>query len=348
MTMTPRIATSCSRLSTALIGATALFIGTASPLAAQVLKSADGDLLLPAGEGRSQVQLRDGRQIELPFTAKARVSDFRAAEGRWFAAAVARDAQGPRLELATGDGDRVDSLAAPTVTDAPLLAQPIFVTDTARVHALAWLEGGAHNRLAVHAARRVGNAWGTTEIISPAGLGTQTALTSTVLADGTWLLAWAAYDGTDDEILWSRWSNGAWSAPQPVATDNRVPDITPTLRATAEGALLAWSRYDGNDYRVNVAHFDGIGWTEPAIIGTRGSTFPRFSDVSELTLTYQHADPRAWAVAELDATGQVLRRATVAEPRPDRPFLAVSGSTVTLEWAGVHAKTLSLALAAVE
>lgn len=331
------------RLAAALAG---VALAAAPPLAAEALKTASGDLLLASGEGRSIVQRPDGSEVELPLSKAARVSDFRAAETGWFVAAVAHDSGGPRLEVLAGSDHRVDSLPAPALAGARQVAQPIFVADKARVHALVWLEGDAHNQHAVRAARWLGDAWGATEVVSPPGPGTQIALSTAALADGTWLIAWAAFDGVDDEILWSRWANGAWSAPRPVAAGNRVPDITPSLYPTDGGALLAWSRFDGSDYRVNVSRFDGDTWSTPSVVGAKGSTAPAFSAADTPYVIYQHAAPRAWAVVELDAAGQVQRRAKIEDPRADRPFVAgVSENTVTLEWAGVDAEAFVAPLA---
>ncbi len=327
----------------------ALLLASPPILSGQTLKTAAGDLLLPAADGRGFVQRPDGRRVELPLAAGARIGDFRSAGEDWLLAAVSRTAGEPRLELLTGRGGQVVSLPSPAVEPTNELMQPVFVADAQGFQALVWLAGDAHHQLAVRASRWLAGGWGATETLSPPGKGTQIALTTAVLADGTWLVAWAAFDGRDDEILWSRFQNGVWSAPRPIAEDNAVPDITPQLFVTEGGALAAWSRYDGNDYRVNVARFDGERWSPPAVAGPAGSTEPAFSDAERPYLIYHRAVPSAWAVMELDAGGAVVREATLPINTSRRPVIAsVTEQAVRFEWVGVEQKKISAPVAWVD
>lgn len=336
-----------ARLAYAVCLACALLLASASPDASgQALKTADGDLLMPAAGGRFVVERAGGQRLELPLAAGARIGDFRSTGEDWLVAAVSRDegASFPRFELLQGRGDAIETLPTPAVEPAPELMQPVFVADRQGFQALVWLAGDAHHQLAVKASRWLAGGWGPTETLSPPGEGTQIAPTAAVLGDGTWLVAWAAFDGSDDEILWSRFAGGRWSQPRPIATDNAVPDITPHLYATAGGALAAWSRFDGNDYRVHVARFDGEHWTAPAVAGPAGSTDPMFSDAERPYLIYRHADPQGWAVIELDAGGAVLREATdLAHAGPQRPIIgSVSEKTVSFEWVSLDRQMVSV------
>ena len=315
----------------------ALLLACAPPIAsAQSLKTANGDRLLSATDGRSFVERPSGHRIELPLTAGAGVSDFRSTGPDWLVAAVSRVTDAPRLELLKGHDDEVMRLPAPALDAEAELRQPVFIADRAGFQALVWLAGDAQHQLAVKASRWLAGGWGPTEILSPPGKGTQIALTTTILADGTWLVAWAAFDGRDDEILWSRFQEGIWSPARPIAADNAVPDITPHLFATADGALIAWSRFDGNDYRVNVARFDGDRWSVPTIAGPAGSTAPTFSNAERPYVIYRHADPPAWAVMELDTAGSVMREAIdLSANGPRRPVIgAVAEKTIQFEWIG--------------
>ena len=322
-----------SRQVSPLLVALALALGLSATASGQALKTARGELLLPSAEGGSYVRSADGQGVELPLPKAARVSDLRSTATGWFAAAVARDQGTPALRLFRGHGETVEALPSPASAPARELLQPIFVAGRDEIQGLIWLAGEAHHQLAVTAARWSGGSWSDPEIVSPPGKGTQIALSSALLDDGSWLVVWAAFDGTDDEIVWSRRSAGSWSPPRPVARGNAVPDITPHLFATPGGALVAWSRYDGNDYRVNVARFDGEAWSPPTVVGPKGSTAPAFSDTDAPYLVHHLADPQAWAVLELDRSGHVLREASAEVPVPGRPILArVSSEGVVFEW----------------
>ncbi len=326
-----------------------LLLAAGPPLAGQALKAAHGELLLSSTDGRSFVQRPGGELVELPLPAGARVSDLRSAGDEWLVAAVSRVAGAPRIELLRGSGSRVESLPAPALGPAAELREPLFVAGDEGFEALVWLAGDAHHRLAVRASRWQAGGWGAAETISPPGQGTQIALSTAVLGDGSWLVVWAAFDGRDDEILWSRFAGGAWSAPRPIAEDNAVPDITPSLFATGGGALAAWSRYDGNDYRVNVARFDGERWSAPQVAGPAGSTAPGFSAAERPYLLYRRAAPAAWAVIELDAAGAALREATIAVAEPRRPVLeSITERAVTFEWIDRQRQMISAPVAWVE
>ncbi len=329
-------------------GLTALLLFACGPpnASAQALKTAHGELLLSAADGRSLVQRPNGGRVELPLPKAARINDFRSADGEWLVSAVSRVAGEPRLELLRGRGDEVEILPSPTFAPPAELMQPVFVAGDQGVQALVWLAGDAHDRLAVQASRWLNGGWGAIETISPPGKGTQIAPATAVLDDGTWLVVWAAFDGRDDEILWSRFAGGAWSTPRPIAEDNAVPDVTPHLFATGGGALAAWSRYDGNDYRVNVARFDGQGWSVPSVVGPAGSTAPGFSDANRPYLIYHRAVPAAWAVIELDAAGAVLGEATISIAERQRPILAaVTEKAVTFEWVSRERQVVSAPMA---
>ncbi len=324
----------------------------------QALKTAAGDLLISAADGGRFVERPGGQRVELPLSAGAEIGDFRSAGQDWLVAAVSRAggrAAGaqteavPRLELLQGLGDEVEILPSPALDAAAELMQPVFVADRQGFQALVWLAGDAHHQLAVKASRWLAGGWGPTETLSPPGKGTQIAPTTAVLGDGTWLVAWAAFDGGDDEIMWSRFAGGVWSPPRPIAEDNAVPDVTPHLFATAGGALAAWSRFDGNDYRINVARFDGERWSSPSVAGPAGSTDPGFSGAERPYLIYHQADPPAWAVMELDAAGAVLREAISPATVPQRPVIAAtSEKTVSFEWVGVERKMVSAPIAWVD
>ncbi len=313
--------------------------------AGHALKTAQGDLLLSNADGKSIVQRPDGQRIELPLPKGARVSDLHTGDkSQWYAAAVSHDDGGPQMRLFRGQGSELAALATPSVASVKELMQPVFVADT-DIRALVWLAGDAHHQMAVQAALWIDGGWSSTGTISPPGKGTQIALSTAVLADDTLLVVWAAFDGQDDEIVWSRHTAEGWSKPEPIAADNSVPDITPSLYPTQDGALVAWSRYDGDAYRVNVARFDGTSWSQPTIAGPPGSTGASFSDAGEPYLIYRRPAEGAWAVMALDTAGHVRQDASLVVPETQRPNLAgVTPESVTLEWSSLEKQHVSTPL----
>ena len=310
----------------------------------QSLKTSRGDLLIIGPEGALVVS-PGGARRQLPLPKAARVTDLRSSPESWFAAAVAIEDGSPSLHLFEGKSDGVETLPVPAQEHTKELAQPVFVADGRGIRALVWFAGEAHHQHAVRAAEWLDGHWGETQTISPPGKGTQIALATAALDDGSSLAVWAAFDGQDDEILWSRQLHGSWSRPRPIAEDNAVPDVTPSLFPTAGGALVTWSRYDGNDYRVNVSRFDGEGWTSPTVVGSRGTTEPTFSDAAKPYLIYHRADPVAWGVIELDASGKALRETSIEIADPRRPVLfEVSERTVTLAWTALEKQMVSVPL----
>ena len=307
-------------LTQVLILLLALTTGTATAFAEGSLKAARGEILLTGADGQSFVQPPSGERVELPLPKGSRVTDFRSVSEDWLVAAVSRADGEPKLELLHGRAATVAPLPSPAVEPVAELAEPMFLADRHGFQALVWLAGNGDDKVAVKAARWLAGGWGATETVSPPG--TQIALATAILADGTWLVVWSAFDGQDDEIVWSRFEQGVWSEPRPIAENNAVPDVTPSLHATADGALAAWSRYDGNDYRVNVARFDGEGWSKPMVAGPAGSIDPMFSAGDEPYVIYRHAAPPGWAVLALDAAGDVVREAGLPAAEWRRPHLA--------------------------
>jgi hypothetical protein len=110
---------------------------------------------------------------------------------------------------------------------------------------LVWLEGSPAGGMGVRAAAWEDGRWAQADWIARPGKGSQTGLAGVVLRDGSWLVVWSAFDGQDDEIVSARRAGDGWQAPRRVVADNRVPDITPALAVTNQGAIAAWSRFDG-------------------------------------------------------------------------------------------------------
>jgi hypothetical protein len=260
------------------------------------------------------------------------LTDLREISGGWVAAGYGAIDGVAELFLVAGDDRGVASLAVPPAGATPRGA-PRLVADDNRLLGLVWLEGATQDRLQVRSAEWLDGAWGPTRTVSPAGSGSQVAPATTVLDDGRWLLLWTAFDGTDDETMWSLFDGADWSPPRRLHEDNGTPDITPTVIATRDGAVAAWSWLDGRDYRLRTAFFDGRGWHLAPPLDGRGALRARLvADSTSQALVFSTVVPSAWAAVELDARGAVLRRTVVSTERLDAPRVELGASGVTLAW----------------
>ena len=183
------------------------------------------------------IELPGGERVELALPAGAALSAVEPLAEGWIAAATRPAGAGRRLALLAALPGAPRAPLAPVEIAAPpaagrLQAEPLPLVEDGRLAGLVWLEGDEARRFAVRSARWDGAAWTPPRTVSAAGPGSQLALAAARLADGSWLLAWSAFDGHDDEIVWSRERNGVWSKPRRVDADNGVPDITPALTLT--------------------------------------------------------------------------------------------------------------------
>jgi len=258
----------------------------------------------------------------------------------WIAAGVRPDASGRNeILLLTGNEGAATELPPPPGRTSEIRHQPLPLIENGHLAGLLWLEGDNRSSFGVRFAEWNGTGWREPQTVAAPGPGSQLALTAARLADGTWLAAWSAYDGTDDEIVWSRRGrDGAWSPARRAAAGNQVPDITPALTATRDGALLAWSRLDGDEYRVVVSRFRNGAWTKPEFAAPAGSLFPGFEPAPQgrVWLVYRTAVPRGWSVAELDRAGRPVRRAAVEiqTAANERPVVQSTAKGLALAWPG--------------
>ena len=229
------------------------------------------------------------------------------------------------LFILSSKGGALSELAVPSrrPQDAALLRQEaVPLVAAGRLAGLVWLEGDSPRSLAVRTASWDGTRWSEPHTVSSPGPGSQLALTAARLADGSWLLAWSAYDGHADAVVWSRGQGDRWSLPEPIGPSLGVPNITPDLVGTADGALAAWSRLEGDGYRVVVARFAEGRWLPPVAIGGLGSVYPHFvsQQAQKSRLLYRTAGPAGWVLAELDAQGHPGRTAqALAQMHPNQP-----------------------------
>jgi hypothetical protein len=297
----------------------------AAPPAVQTTGAGDG-LVLRSAEGAARLHLPGGRQVSLPLPPRGEITALAGRPDAWAAVGTAERAGRAHVLVVTGDEASARQLPAPATTPARLRTQPVVFVGDEGLDGVAWLEGEDRGSLGVRAAAWNGTAWSAPQVVAPSGRGSQLALSGAVLADGSWLLVWAAYDGKDDEILWSQGRDGEWTAPRRVVADNASPDITPALIATRSGALLAWSRYDGSDYRLVTATFSGGRWGAMETVGPAGSVLPSFVAGSDgAYLLYRTALPGGWQVHEVDRQGALRRATAVASEGSERPLVLPAG-----------------------
>ncbi len=329
---TPRALLRAVALLAAFAGGAGVAAGGAGPAGRIVASGGTCRFLLAAGE-----------EMALALPEGAEIAAVAAVEDGWIAAGTRAVAGRSELFLLRGDQAAATPLPAPAGAGR-MRSDPVPLVSGGALTALAWLEGAEERSLAVRFARWEEDGWGPARTVAAPGPGTQIALAAEALADGSWLLAWSRYDGTDDEVVWSR-SRGpdgeAWTPPRRLASDNAVPDITPALLATPGGALAAWSRYDGEHYRVVTAAFDGRAWSEPRVAGPAGSLYPTWEAAAGATpaVLARTAVPRGWVLLELDAAGRPRRAAAVAASGTERPAVEAGGDEVTFRWLGSGEKT---------
>jgi hypothetical protein len=319
----------------------------ALPLAAQTLETRAGAGPLKLQKTGSAWQLDSGRgPAPLQVPASTRFSALRAAGSSFAAAGVDQGPKGASLVVVAGsaDGKSVEVLPAPAVAAGEIAFLPTPVVGPGGLEALLWIEGKNHQSGALKVALWNAGGFASPGVISPAGPGTQTALQALRLNDGTWLAVWSAFDGQDDEILWSRGSVHGWS-PAKSLTGNAVPDVTPTLRLTPGGAVVVWSFYDGNDYRLQSSTLRDWTWTDGEVFGGKGSNNPVFAETEAATLTFRQVVPETWQVVELDEQGKVRRQASLptATRRPPA-IVAVDNNAVTIEWSMSDAGTAPVSI----
>jgi hypothetical protein len=299
-----------------------------------------GPVLLVDGGG-ARLELSSGARVTVQLPTGAALGTAVSLESGWLAAGTRPVAGAPgdrELLLVIGDAKTSSTLPVPAGKAAALREQPVPLVEDGELAGLVWLEGGSRQSFAVKTAAWNGMSWEAPRTISPPGPGSQLALTAARLRSGDWLLAWSAFDGQDDEIVWSRGSDGVWSRPRRAAADNAVPDITPALTAAGSGALLAWSRYDAGlgEYVVVVSRFTGGHWGAPRTAGPPGSLYPTFEAALDgPLLLYRTAAPRGWEALELDAAGRAVRRAVLpqtAAAESARPVAAANPAGVAFRW----------------
>ena len=296
-------------------------------------------LFFPAG---SALRVEDGEKslpaLDLP--AGTRLKSAALVAGGWLAAGShPHEGGGSELLLLAGDGAQGREIAPPEPRAGRLRAEPVWLAARGHGVGLLWLEGDARRSLALRFAPFDGVGFGPPVTVAPPAAGSQLALAATPLADGSFLAVWSAFDGADDEILWSRLADGRWSEPALLGADNGVPDITPAVASLGDGAIAAWNRYDPElaAYRLVTSRLEGGSWSEP-VAGPPGALYPSF-EILDGTLYLVHlraTPPRGWGFLRLTADGRPAGGGSVATPHAERPLLVPSRDPggLALRWDG--------------
>jgi len=305
----------------------------ASATAATAAPSASPVSLI-SGVQSLRVAATSGAELEVPLDAGVRFRAVKAAEGGCIAAGVRGESA-----LLLIHADLLGNASSPTsltwgepqrlVTPTPgghYVSEPTPLVEDGTLLGMLWLAGDGPRSTSVLFAEFLGDHWGPTEVVSPPGKGSQIALAATPLGDGSFLALWSAYDGSDDEIVWSRYEDRTWSAPRPVAADNWVPDITPAVTVLGGRPVAVWSRYDDGGYRLVMSRLDDGTWSAPERFAALGSLFPRFDRSEDGTLLiFRDARSGIWTVLKLDENLRTTARASIETGGSAEPAVLNAG-----------------------
>jgi hypothetical protein len=295
--------------------------------------------------GDQWVLSQEGGEIRTLPAKPTTFVELRALESGWLLAGHRPAPKGPGHELVLlrqGRGAAAEALPVPPAGSSTLIA-PSPLVEEGRLIGLAWLEGEDPAALGVRVAAWTGSGFSPAEWVAKPSGRSQLALQAAVLGDGAWLLVWSAFDGVDDEILWSSSGRDGWTAPARVHADNAVPDITPVVVATGSGAVAAWSRFESGQYRVRVSRFHDGSWSDEERVGGPGSLFPFFvGDAAQRgpSLVFSSATEGAWFLLELGARDEVRTRSRWQGPARTRPVVERPASgPARLEWPQASLRT---------
>lgn len=291
-------------------------------------------LVLESTLGKARVEGRGMAPQRVPLRADERLSAIVETRQGWTAAGIREEDEGSQIIVFERNQGGTRRVATPGQQRHPLRVRPNLAVQREELQGMAWLEGTDLLSLSVRAADRSGDDWDEVAVVAPPARGSQTGLVNAVLPDGRWLLVWSAFDGTDDELLWSVGKRQDWALPRPVAKRNNTPDIMPALASTTQGAVLTWSRLLDGEYRLMLSRFDKGSWSRPQVVGPPGSLDAGFAfDGNRLFLVYRHAWPRGWAISEMTSQGTGDRIAIILDDSGSRPALiSTSGEGVELRW----------------
>ncbi len=270
----------------------------------------------------------DGDLYSLPKSRDRSWKDLEIGDDGWIVAGSKWRADQRRdLVIYRQQGSRARKLSTPGGRVGQRWA-PQMLLEEGELTGLVWQEEDA-GLSGIRFAQRRGNRWTRSQWLSAPSTRPQLALSAVSLGRGRAIAVWSAYDGQDDEIVFSQLTPDGWTRPQRISSNNRVPDVTPAVAATAKGAVVAWSRFDGHDYRLRLARFEGGRWRGERWLGGAGSAFPVFHADSErrdlgATLIYRTASSSTWNLAEIGRLGYLRRQRSIRTSRTAPPLVRES------------------------
>jgi len=142
-------------------------------------------------------------------------------------------------------------------------ATPAITTDAQGNIWVMWSEANAKaTELRYRIKHKVSDTWGQIKSFET-GFGNNALPALITDKEGVLWSFWAAVDGEDDEIFYSRYKSGSWGKPLRIAPDNKVPDIEPTVVLTSLGKpRVNWKSFDmvTYKYRNKVAEWNKDRW----------------------------------------------------------------------------------------
>lgn len=298
-------------------------LSVVGPLSAhEPLQSRDGVVRLSSDANGARVIDERGSSTPLALAEGVVAEDLAAMRTGWLLAGHELRGGETELYLRRLDAGGLRKYPVPGYRTGVHRTSPVLMTVDGELSGMVWLEGNSRQAYGVLASRWLGITWSEPTVLAPPDRGARLALDATVLDDGSWLVVWADWDGEDDEIVFSIVTGDGATPPRPL-TDNTVPDILPTVLATAEGAVVAWNTFDGDGYRVTVLGRREGRWLEARRLDPE-TYFPylvRDEEIVHLLYFERRPEATAWVVAELDDEGRVARRGRVVSDRRERPLL---------------------------
>jgi len=142
-------------------------------------------------------------------------------------------------------------------------ATPAITVDAEGNIWVMWSEANAKaTELRYRIKHKVSNTWGEVKSFET-GFGNNALPALITDKKGVLWSFWAAVDGEDDEIFYSRYESGSWHKPLRVAPDNKVPDLEPRVALNKFGEpRVSWNSFDmaTYKYRNKVAEWSKDGW----------------------------------------------------------------------------------------
>jgi lysophospholipase L1-like esterase len=198
---------------------------------------------------------------------------------------VALDGEGkPWAVWEEGGPDEIDSEIYFAFWDGRGWSVPQLVTSASGGHApvitfdglgggwLVWNEGGD-----LFYSCRDGDSWRPKREIDTSPSTRDRSPSLAVDSQGVLWLAWSGFDGTDEEIFFSRWGQGGWEKAQRVSRDDASPDLYDGSPHLAMGGddrpWLVWvGDRGGLDDEIFYSRWEGDGWSEEGLVSTDDSS----------------------------------------------------------------------------